>query len=93
MPFSPIPDSRGGRRRLVVLGSTGSVGRNALEVAACFPDRLEVVGLAAGRQADLLAEQAARFGWGPERCVSPADLPPRRHGPGGDGRALAARGG
>jgi 1-deoxy-D-xylulose-5-phosphate reductoisomerase len=46
----------------VVLGSTGSVGRNTLEVAARFPDRIEVVGLAAHRQADLLREQAARFG-------------------------------
>jgi 1-deoxy-D-xylulose-5-phosphate reductoisomerase len=50
------------RRRLVILGSTGSVGRSALEVAARFPDRLEVVGLAARSRADLLREQAAETG-------------------------------
>ncbi len=51
-----------GRRRLVILGSTGSVGQNTLEVAARFPDRLAVVGLAAGRQGTELRAQAARFG-------------------------------
>ncbi len=38
------PASKG----IVILGSTGSIGRQALEVAAAFRDRLEVVGLAAG---------------------------------------------
>jgi len=49
-------------RRIVILGSTGSVGQNALAVAARFPDRIQVIGLAAATRADLLAEQAARFG-------------------------------
>ena len=48
-------------KRIVVLGSTGSIGRNALWVAERFPDRFQVVGLGAGRNIDLLSEQAGRF--------------------------------
>lgn len=50
------------RRRIVVLGSTGSIGTQALDVVARNPDRFEVVGLTAGSNRDLVAEQAARFG-------------------------------
>src|SRR5690349_10921344 len=50
------------RRRVVVLGSTGSIGVQALEVIAAHPDRFELVGLAAGRSADALARQAAEAG-------------------------------
>jgi len=47
----------------VVLGSTGSIGRQALEVIAANPDRFALVGLSAGgSQPDLLASQAAQFG-------------------------------
>ena len=49
-------------RRVIVLGSTGSIGRQALEVVAAHPDRFELVGLAAGTSAALLAEQAAATG-------------------------------
>ncbi len=49
------------RRRIAILGSTGSIGTQALDVVARHPDRFEVVGLAAGRNAALLAEQAQRF--------------------------------
>ncbi|WP_434317590.1 1-deoxy-D-xylulose-5-phosphate reductoisomerase [Leifsonia sp. P73] len=49
-------------RRVVILGSTGSIGTQALDVIAANPDRFDVVGLTAGRNADLLAEQAERFG-------------------------------
>ncbi len=45
-------------RRLVVLGSTGSIGRQALEVVESHPDRVEVVGLAAGSALDALCDQA-----------------------------------
>ena len=48
-------------RRIVIVGSTGSIGRQALEVVERSPE-LEVVGLAAGSNADLLREQARRFG-------------------------------
>ncbi len=49
------------RKRIVVLGSTGSIGRQTLEVASHLNDRLEVVGLAAGRNTRLLAEQVEQF--------------------------------
>lgn len=49
------------RRRVAILGSTGSIGTQALDVVARHPDRFEVVGLAAGRNVDLLREQIARF--------------------------------
>lgn len=50
------------RRRVVVLGSTGSIGVQALEVIAANRDRFELVGIAAGRNADALAHQAAETG-------------------------------
>jgi 1-deoxy-D-xylulose-5-phosphate reductoisomerase len=53
--------SNGGAKRLVVLGSTGSVGQQTLAVAADFPDRYRVVGLAAGRNVARLADQIVRF--------------------------------
>ena len=51
-----------GRKRVAILGSTGSIGTQALDVIAAHPERFEVVGLAAGRKEDLLREQARRFG-------------------------------
>jgi 1-deoxy-D-xylulose-5-phosphate reductoisomerase len=47
------------RRRIAILGSTGSIGRSALSVVEAHPDRLEIVGLAAGANASLLAAQVA----------------------------------
>jgi len=49
-------------RRVIVLGSTGSIGVQALEVIAANPDRFELVGLAAGRNRGLLEQQAAETG-------------------------------
>ncbi|MEO7123826.1 MAG: 1-deoxy-D-xylulose-5-phosphate reductoisomerase [Lacisediminihabitans sp.] len=49
-------------RRVIVLGSTGSIGVQALEVIAANRDRFEVVGLGAGRNRALLEVQAAEFG-------------------------------
>lgn len=46
---------------IAILGSTGSIGRQALEVIAAHPDRFRVAGLAAGGNAKLLAEQARLF--------------------------------
>ncbi|MCG6917702.1 MAG: 1-deoxy-D-xylulose-5-phosphate reductoisomerase [Deltaproteobacteria bacterium] len=48
-------------KKIAILGSTGSIGRNALQVIEQFPDRFQVVGLAAGRNIDLLTEQIQRF--------------------------------
>jgi len=50
------------RLRIAVLGSTGSIGRQALEVAREHPERIEIVSLAAHRSAELLCEQAIEFG-------------------------------
>ncbi len=49
-------------RRILLLGSTGSIGTQTLDVIAANRDRFEVVGLAAGRNRALLDEQAERFG-------------------------------
>jgi len=49
------------RQRVIILGSTGSIGRNALDVVAAMPDEWEVVGLATGSRAGDLAGQARRF--------------------------------
>jgi 1-deoxy-D-xylulose-5-phosphate reductoisomerase len=47
-------------KRIVVLGATGSIGESALKVAHDIPERMEIVGLAANRNARKLAEQANR---------------------------------
>jgi len=49
------------RKRIIILGSTGSIGQAALEVVAVLADQVEIVGLAAGNNWRRLAEQAARF--------------------------------
>jgi 1-deoxy-D-xylulose-5-phosphate reductoisomerase len=48
-------------RRIAILGSTGSIGRQALDVIAAHPGRFEVVGLAGNANVALLAEQTRRF--------------------------------
>jgi 1-deoxy-D-xylulose-5-phosphate reductoisomerase len=48
-------------KRLAILGSTGSIGVQALDVASRFPERFEIVALCAGRNAARLGEQARRF--------------------------------
>ena len=59
------------RLRVLILGSTGSIGTQALEVIAANPDRFEVVGLAAGGgNPELLARQRAETG---VRSVAVAD--------------------
>jgi 1-deoxy-D-xylulose-5-phosphate reductoisomerase len=47
--------------RVAILGSTGSIGTSALAVVDAHPDRVSVVGLAAGSSADALAAQVARY--------------------------------
>ncbi len=72
------------RRRIVVLGSTGSIGTNTLEVAAALPDRIEVVGLSAHANWTAICRQAHQFrprhvvltGPDAERQANAADLPP-----------------
>ncbi len=48
-------------KRVVLLGSTGSIGTSTLKVVEDLPDRLRIVGLAAGNNARLLLEQAREF--------------------------------
>jgi 1-deoxy-D-xylulose-5-phosphate reductoisomerase len=48
-------------KRLSILGSTGSIGKNVLRVVDQFPERFSVAALAAGRNVGLLAEQVMRF--------------------------------
>ena len=57
-------------KRLAILGSTGSIGEQTLDVVAEHPGRFEVVSLAAGRRVERLVEQAKQ--WKPRR-VSVAD--------------------
>ena len=49
-------------RKVIILGSTGSIGVQALEVIAAHPDLFEVVGLGAGSNRELVEAQAAQFG-------------------------------
>jgi 1-deoxy-D-xylulose-5-phosphate reductoisomerase len=58
-PSSPDPAAP---RGVAVLGSTGSIGRQAVEVLAAHPDVFRVVALAAGSNRERLAEQAAAVG-------------------------------
>jgi len=51
----------GGVKRIAVLGSTGSIGVQTLEVVRDLGDRFSVVGLAAGRNVSLLARQVEEF--------------------------------
>ncbi|HEX9713690.1 MAG TPA: 1-deoxy-D-xylulose-5-phosphate reductoisomerase [Actinomycetota bacterium] len=48
-------------RRIAILGSTGSIGTQALDVVRKHPDRFRVVGLVAGSNAELLAQQRDEF--------------------------------
>lgn len=56
--------------RVAILGSTGSIGRQALEIIASLPQRFKVVALAAGSNHDLLTRQVSEFG---PRLINLAD--------------------
>ncbi|NCD24931.1 MAG: 1-deoxy-D-xylulose-5-phosphate reductoisomerase [Deltaproteobacteria bacterium] len=57
---SPLVERRN-RRRLSILGSTGSIGASTLRVVAKNPESLEILALAGARNIELLASQAATF--------------------------------
>jgi 1-deoxy-D-xylulose-5-phosphate reductoisomerase len=57
------------RRRVIILGSTGSIGTQALEVIHRNPERFEVVGIAAGQNRDLARSQADALGLSHHRVV------------------------
>jgi 1-deoxy-D-xylulose-5-phosphate reductoisomerase len=58
----PNTSEAGPLKRVVVLGSTGSIGTQTLDIVSQHPDRLQVVGLAAHHNRRLLEAQAERFG-------------------------------
>ena len=56
-------------RRVIILGSTGSIGTQALDVIRENRDRFQVVGLATGSNSELLSQQANEFGVPENRAV------------------------
>ncbi len=60
-------------RGIVILGSTGSIGRQALDVVRSCPDELRIVGLAGGQNLDLLSRQVDE--WSPRYVSAPALCP------------------
>ncbi len=62
-------------KRLAILGSTGSIGEQTLDVVVGHPDRFKVVSLAAGRRVDRLVEQARQFKPRVVSVVDPAEVP------------------
>ena len=48
-------------KRISILGSTGSIGTQTLEIVAQYPDAFQVVGIAAGSNLALLTEQIQQF--------------------------------
>ncbi|MCL2526603.1 MAG: 1-deoxy-D-xylulose-5-phosphate reductoisomerase [Coriobacteriia bacterium] len=57
------------RKRILVLGSTGSIGTQALQVIDFHSEHLQLVGLAAYSSAELLGQQAQQFGIADDACV------------------------
>ncbi|MBL7208812.1 MAG: 1-deoxy-D-xylulose-5-phosphate reductoisomerase [Dehalococcoidia bacterium] len=48
-------------KRLAILGSTGSIGQQTLDIVRTFPNKFEVIALAGGKNSGLLAEQVSQF--------------------------------
>ncbi|MER5640954.1 1-deoxy-D-xylulose-5-phosphate reductoisomerase [Kitasatospora sp. NPDC002227] len=83
--FTPTVKNPDGPRELVILGSTGSIGTQAIDVVLRNPDRFKVVALsAAGGRVELLAEQALTLGVHTVAVADEAALPALRE-------ALAAK--
>ena len=57
-------------KNISLLGSTGSIGKNVLSVVRANPDRFRIVGLSAGKNISLLAQQVREFS---PLCISVAD--------------------
>jgi 1-deoxy-D-xylulose-5-phosphate reductoisomerase len=51
----------GSVKKVAVLGSTGSIGRQTLDIVRALPDKFQIVGLAAGENLELLAQQVREF--------------------------------
>ncbi len=63
------------QHRVVLLGSTGSIGTQALDVIRSHREEYEVVGLAAGSNAEVLAAQAREFGVPSDRALLAGERP------------------
>jgi 1-deoxy-D-xylulose-5-phosphate reductoisomerase len=61
------------RRRVVLLGATGSIGRQACEIVARYPDHFELVGAVVGSDVAGLTEVVERFGVRRSAVVAPRD--------------------
>ena len=48
-------------KAITLLGSTGSIGTQTLDIVAQYPDQFRIVGMAAGRNLNLLVEQIRQF--------------------------------
>jgi 1-deoxy-D-xylulose-5-phosphate reductoisomerase len=79
-------------KRIAILGSTGSIGRSALAVVDAHADRLQVVGLAAGENAEVLGEQIARYRPRIAAMASGGAVDRLRRSRGADGLVLADTG-
>ena len=64
-------------KKIVILGSTGSIGRQTLDVVRAFRDEFEVVGLAAGANQELLAQQVHEFHPRHICCLTPPEPLPK----------------
>jgi len=87
------PSSADRRRRVALLGSTGSIGRQAVDVLAANEADFRVVALATGHDGATLAEQAARFrpaavALADEHALAALDLPSGTERVGGDDALL-----
>jgi len=82
-PSKPSPSPR----RVVLLGATGSIGRQAVDVIARFPDRFELVGVVGGHDVGALRQVAERFAVRRATVVAP---PPDAEIPRGWGVGLEA---
>ena len=65
-------------KKIVVLGSTGSIGRQTLDIVRAFPEEFDVVGLAAGVNHDLFHQQVAEFRPRYVFCIDPPHAPPAK---------------
>ena len=87
---APAPDASRALRRLAILGSTGSIGSQALEVATLFPDRLAIDSLAAGSDWAGLAAQARAVHPRAVAIADPAAYAPLREALAGTGIEVTA---
>jgi 1-deoxy-D-xylulose-5-phosphate reductoisomerase len=65
-------------RKVLLLGSTGSIGTSALKVARDLPERIQIVGLAANSSVEALVEQVRETGVKQVALTDPAAAGPRR---------------